>query len=266
MMKVGFIGAGNMAGAIIRGMVSGGFHGGDLLAYDPDAAKLALLFQECGVAPASSAEEAAEASDTVVLAVKPQVLPDVLPALGPILRRRDALVISIAAGKSLETLEKMAGGGLAMVRVMPNINAKVGEAMSAFCGNDRVTEEDKTTVRRIFQAVGQIVELEERLFSAFSVLSGCSPAYTLLYVDALAQAGVRCGIPKGMALDIAAQAALGTIRLLQESGEHPRALIDQVCSPGGTTVEGVCALQREGFENAVLEAARASFEKDRQLS
>ena len=152
-----------------------------------------------------------------------------------------------------------------LIRVMPNINAKVNESISAFCGNRLTEEGHKAVVRRIFEAVGEVIELEEKLFSAFSVIASCSPAYTLLYVDALAQAGVQFGIPKPLALKIASQAVLGTTRLLQETGEHPRALADQVCSPGGTTIAGVCSLQKDAFEAAVVAAAQASLDRDKQL-
>lgn len=264
-MKIGFIGAGNMAGAIIRGMVAGGFHGGDILVYDTDSTKMVTLFEDCGICICTSGAEVAAGADAVVFAVKPQVFPEVLPALSPTLHRHMPLVISIAAGKTLSYIEGMLGTGLPIVRVMPNIAAKVGEAMSAYCGNSQVKDAHGEIVRLIFEAVGEVIELKEDLFSAFSAIAGCSPAFTLLYVDALAQAGVKYGIPKAAALKIASQAVLGTTRLLQESGTHPRELADQVCSPGGTTIEGVCALQREGFEAAVLAAADACMEKDRKL-
>lgn len=264
-MKVGMIGAGNMAGAIVRGMVAGGFRGSDILVYDIDTAKQVALFEECGVCMAASAKEVVSGADAVVLAIKPQVFPDLLPVLAGTLQENRPLVISIAAGKTLSEIEGWTGAGLALVRVMPNINAKVGEAMSAFCCNTQVGDAQKAMVTAIFEAVGEVMELPEKSFSAFSVLAGCSPAYVLLYMDALAEAGVRYGIPKALSLRVAAQAVLGTARLLQESGEHPRALIDQVCSPGGTTIEGVASLQQNGFEAAVLEAAAASFEKDQRL-
>ena len=264
-MKLGFIGAGNMAGAIIRGMVAGGFRGRDIVAYDTDNAKLIRLFEDCGICMASSAAETAEQVDALVLAVKPQVFPAALPPLAPVLHRCGTLVISIAAGKSLASIEELLGAGLPVVRVMPNIAAKVGESMAAFCANAQVDEGQKSVVRLIFESVGEVVELEERLFSAYSALAGCSPAFTLLYIDALAEAGVRYGIPKVTALKIVSQAVLGTTRLLQETGEHPRVLIDQVCSPAGTTIEGVCALQDGGFESAVLAAVRESYEKDKAL-
>ena len=264
-MKIGFIGAGNMAGAIIRGMVAGGVRGGDILVFDVDTAKQVALFEECGVCMCGSAADVVAGVDAVVLAVKPQVFPAVLPPLADVLQDCRPLVISIAAGKSIAAIEELIGGGLPVVRVMPNINAKVGESMSAFCASDEVTDSQKDLVRRVFDAVGETVELAEHLFSAFSALASCSPAYTLLYIDALAESGVKYGIPKVLSLKMAAQAVLGTARLLQESGEHPRALADQVCSPGGTTIEGVIALQKNGFEAAVLEATRASMEKDQKL-
>ena len=181
-MKVGFIGAGNMAGAIIRGMVSGGFRGGDVLAYDVDSAKLMALFEDCGIRMCSSGREVAEEADAVVLAVKPQMFGEVLPPLAPALHGSRPLVISIAAGKTLHAIEELLGAGLPLVRVMPNLNAKVGEAMSAFCGNELVQEGHRNTVRMILESVGEAVELEEKQFSIFSVLSGCSPAYTLMYI------------------------------------------------------------------------------------
>ena len=254
-----------MAGAIIRGMAGGGFRGENIWVYDTDEDKLNALYEDCGITICPSGESVASGVDTLVLAVKPQVLPAVLPALSATLHRSRPLVISIAAGKTLASLEELLGEGLPLIRVMPNINAKVNESISAFCGNRLTEEGHKAVVRRIFEAVGEGIELEEKLFSAFSVIASCSPAYTLLYVDALAQAGVQFGIPKPLALKIASQAVLGTTRLLQETGEHPRALADQVCSPGGTTIAGVCSLQKDAFEAAVVAAAQASLDRDKQL-
>ncbi|HHV51192.1 MAG TPA: pyrroline-5-carboxylate reductase [Candidatus Avimonas sp.] len=264
-MKIGFIGAGNMGGSILRGMVSRGFNSKDIVVFDADSCKLSVLSRDFGITAASSAAEVCEESDVVILAVKPQILPNVLPELANILNSRKPLVISIAAGKTIQWIEELVGENLPVVRVMPNIAAKVGEGMAAFCCNARVTEEHKETVIGIFEAVGRIIELNENLFPAFTAIASCSPAFTLMYIDALAQAGVRYGIPKNVALEIAAQSVAGSARMLLETGEHPRALADQICSPGGTTIEGVCALHENGFENAVLAAVRASLEKDLRL-
>ena len=264
-MKVGFIGAGNMAGAIIAGMCADGFAGEDIWAYDPCADKLDALEASCGITVCPSGSAVASSVDVLVLAVKPQMLESVVPALRDALLRSEPLVVSIAAGKDIAFLEKLIGFELPVVRVMPNIAAKVGEAMSAYCGNAAVTEEHKASVRRILEACGAVTEMAESQFSAFSVLAGCSPAFTLQYIDALASAGVRYGIPKDKALEIVCQAVLGTARLLQESGIHPRQLADTVCSPAGTTIEGVVALQQAGFEGAVQAAAEASVRRDREL-
>lgn len=254
-----------MGSSILKGMVSNGFNGDDILVYEKDQAKLMMLNEVYGISMVSSAEQLCEKADTVILAVKPQILPSILPALAKVLAKRKPLIISIAAGKSIEWIEQLIGEGLPIVRVMPNIAAKVGEGMAAYCCNSSVTDKHKKSVLAIFKAVGKIIELDENLFPIFTAIAGCSPAFTLMYIDSLAQAGVRYGIPKNDALTIAAQSVIGATRLLQESAEHPRVLADQVCSPGGTTIEGVCALYENGFENAVLAAVRASFEKDAKL-
>ena len=164
--------------------------------------------------------------------------------------------------KTIAVIEGMLGAGLPIVRVMPNINAKVGEALSAYCGNEQVADDQYATVVSVLEAIGEAIAIEEKFFPLFSAMAGCSPAFHLLYIDAIARAGVKYGLPKDTSLKIAAQAVLGTVRLLQETGEHPAALIDQVCSPGGTTIEGVCALKDNGFESAVMQAIKASLEKD----
>lgn len=264
-MKIAFIGAGNMAGAIMRGMCRNSFAGADISAYDIDSDKTAALAEEWGVIAAGTSEAAIQDSDAVVLAVKPQMFARVLPPLKEILRQERPLIISIAAGKTLADIAAMVGDDHALVRVMPNICATVGTAVSAYTGNAQVTNEQKQLVVRIFDAVGRTMELEERYFSVFSAVASCSPAFTLLYIESLAQAGVKHGLPKAKALEIASQAVLGTAKLLQETGAHPHVLMDSVCSPGGTTIEGVCALQRNGLEAAVIAAVDASLEKDKKL-
>lgn len=264
-MTIGFIGAGNMGSSIIKGMVSGSFSSRDILVYDIDRVRVEQLQKDCGITAALSAKQVCEKASALILAVKPSTLQDILPALSDALNERKPLIISIVAGKTIEWIQGFVGGGLAIARVMPNIACKVGEGISAFCCNPHVHESGRKTVTDIFETVGRVIELDESLFPAFTAIAGCSPAYTLMYIDTLAQAGVRYGIPKGKAIEIAAQAVAGAARLLQKEAEHPRALADKVCSPGGTTIEGVCALCENGFENAVLAAVRASVEKDKKL-
>ncbi|MBQ9414381.1 MAG: pyrroline-5-carboxylate reductase [Clostridia bacterium] len=264
-MTIGFLGAGNMASAIVRGLSETGSVGTDIFVYDVDESKAMALFEDCGSWVCESAEQLVEKADVLVICIKPQVFPVALPPLREALAASHPLVISIAAGKTLTEIASFVGGSLPIVRVMPNVAAKIGEAVTAYCGNEWVTAADYELVARLFESVGTVLPLPEAQFGIFSVLASCSPAYTFLYMDALSEAGVLGGIPKETALKIVGQAVLGAARLMQETGEHPRVLADSVCSPGGTTIEGVKALQQAGFESAVLGAAAASLEKDKKL-
>ncbi|MDR2489066.1 MAG: pyrroline-5-carboxylate reductase [Desulfovibrio sp.] len=264
-MKHGFVGLGNMGLAIIKGMIdSRNYPPGDILAYDPYSAagRAAVAAMGVEVCPSLAAVAAA---DILLLAVKPQVMPSVLKDL----RASDLskkLIISIAAGRSLTFLQEGLGHGAAIIRVMPNINAKVGAAISAFAATSHCGEAHKDAVRALFATVGTIVELAEEHFSIFTAVAGSSPAFSYMYIDALARAAVRGGIPKAKALEIAASAVYGSAKMILEGNEHPFALVDQVCSPGGTTIEGVCRLQECGFESAVHKAVAAVALKDAQLA
>ena len=148
---------------------------------------------------------------------------------------------------------------------MPNINAKVQAAISAFCGNERATAEDKEFILDFCNAFGRGIEIAEKNFSIYSAIGGCSPAFAFMFIDSLARAAVKNGMTKADALETAAQAVLGSAKLILESDEHPWKLVDAVCSPGGTTIEGVCSLQESGFEAAVEKAVEASYNKDKRL-
>ncbi len=263
-MKYGFIGLGNMGSAIIAGMVrSGNFSSDSIYGFDKDAAKIAALESVCGLIAADSIETLCFTCDVVVLSVKPQMFPDVVPTVKTNIRP-EALVISIAAGKTLEYFKEKLHG-VAVARVMPNINALVGSATSAYCVNEHVTEQQKRYVEAIFKAVGTADELDEKLFSVFSALAGCSPAFTYLYIDALARAAVKHGMPRQQALGIAASAVFGSARMVMEDGSHPADLADRVCSPGGVTIEGVLTLRDKGFESAVHSAVDAMVAKDKNM-
>lgn len=266
-MNYGFIGAGNMAGAIIKGMTvgSGSFEGRDIFVYDLNASAAKSLADICKVNVCSSAEDVIASSDVLVLAVKPNVLPDVVTQLKNKIIEKSPLVISIAAGKTLEFLEGLIAKDFPIVRVMPNINAKVGCATSAFCTTETVSDEQKAIVKKLFSTVGAVTELSEKMFSIHSVIGGAAPAFAYLYIDALSRAAVKAGMPKKQALELTAQTVLGSAKMVLESGEHPWELIDQVCSPGGTTIEGVCSLEANGFETALCKAFDAVYEKDKRL-
>ena len=252
-MTIGFIGGGNMAGAIIKGLLAASlYRPEEVFVTDITLERSKDCAKRLGVAAADTAEALIEHADTVVLAVKPGVFPSLLPSIAPYLQEKNPLVISIAAGKTLGFIEEVLGFSPALVRVMPNINAKVGAAMSAFCANQQVTQEQKKLVARLFYAIGQVKELDEAFFPLFGVIAGSAPAFAYL-------------LQKQVALEIAAQTVLGSAKLILEGGEHPWALIDQVCSPGGTTIEGIAALQDAGFEAGVRKSVDAALEKDRRL-
>lgn len=263
-MKLGFIGAGNMANAIIRGIVEkAAVPTQDIFVYNRHPEKADLCKERYGVNSAPSLDDLIEQSDCIVLAVKPKEFPSLLPQIAE--KKKDLFLISIAAGKTIEEISSYFMSSPALVRVMPNINAKVGASMSAYCKNDFVTAEQEEFVNRVYSACGKIVYVEEEQFPIFSAVAGCSPAFAYLYIDSLARAGVKHGMNKKTALEIAAQTVLGSAKLILESGEHPWELIDQVCSPGGTTIEGVLSLQENGFETAITKAVDASFNKDKRM-
>ena len=261
-MKYGFIGLGNMAGAIIAGMAScGKFKNDYLYGYNRSQGKTLALKEKHGLIPCATAAEVAEKADVIVLAVKPQVLPEVMPELAKSVTK-DKTVISIAAGKSTSWYEERLPKGMPVVRVMPNINAVVKASVTAICGGKGATKDDIKIADGIFSAIGRIYHIDEDMFPAFCALGGASGAFVLLYIDALAEAGVRAGFARSMAEEIATAAVMGSGALAMDSGEHPIALMNKVCSPGGTTVEGVCKLKELGFETAIQQAFQAIVEKD----
>ena len=265
-MKTGFIGAGNMASAIMEGLVSSAcIAPQDLAVFDVDAGKAAALQAKYGLACCASARELAQSCDCVVLAVKPNVLVSVLQEICDIVREKRPLMLTIAAGKPLSFYSDTLGFAPRLVRVMPNINAVVGEAVTAYCGNECATADDLAFAAAFCGAFGKAMAMPETLFPVFGVVGGSAPAFAYLFIDALARAAVRYGMPREKALQISAQMALGSAKMVLDSGVHPQELIDRVCSPGGTTIEGIAALQRDGFEAALAEAVKAAVEKDKRL-
>lgn len=259
-MKIGFIGVGVMAGAMLRAALDAGFlKPADVIVYDkfPPAPE-----KFPGVTIAASAKELAAACDILQLGVKPQDLPALLEDISPALRP-GCLVISIAAGVPLAKITPYAPKA---VRLMPNINATVGQAMTAYCAADTVDGDELDFIKGYCECFGRAIALEEKHFSAFVALAGSAPAFVYLFIDELARAGVAAGLPKAQALAIAAQTAFGSAALVQQSGLHPYELIDRVCSPGGTTIAGVNKLREHGFAHAVSQAALAAYNRDRELS
>ncbi|MDO5080140.1 pyrroline-5-carboxylate reductase [Buchananella hordeovulneris] len=270
-MRIGFVGTGVMATAIVRGAVqSGRYAPGDIFLFDTAPAKAAGLAAAVGAQALASAAAVARACDLLVLAVKPHVILPVLSSLAAQWAERPPVVVSIAAGTPLAQLEEAAGPGVAVVRVMPNLAATLGEAMTAVAGGQHASAAQVAAVEDLFAAVGRTAQVPEAHFAAFTALAGSSPAFAFEFVDALARAGVIAGIPKDQAVVFAAQALAGAAQLVlaeaDAAGRSPATLVDQVCSPGGTTVAGMAALDAHGFRAAILAAARAVMTRDAELN
>ena len=265
MYKLGFIGCGNMATAIIGGSVSSEFLKGDqICVFDVDTQKADFLNKEYGVNVISTVGELAENCEFVVLAVKPQVFPTVLPQIKD--KLNNTTIVSIGAGKTLQYIGSFLENETPIIRVMPNINAKVGASMSAVCRNEIADEEAIRFVKGLCNSFGEVMELPESQFPLFGVIAGCSPAYSFMFIDSMAREAVKNGMKKDEALKICAQAVLGSAKMILEDKENnPWALINSVCSPGGTTIEGVAKLQEEKFDTAVMDAVKASLDKDKKL-
>lgn len=265
-MDIGFIGCGNMASAIIKGIVeSKVIKGENIYAYNPTESKTDNLAAKYGINKCKNAKEVVSFADYIVLAVKPNKISAVLNEINLELEKSNNVLISIAAGKTIEFIRDNLSHDNKIVRVMPNINAKVKESCTAYCANKKVTAGEKKKIEKIFGAVGTITEIDESMFPLFGVIAGCSPAFAYMFIDALARAAIKNGMKKDEALKFAAQSVYGSAKMISESDCHPFELIDRVCSPGGTTIEGVISLQKDGFESAVHNAVEAAVDKDKKL-
>ena len=253
-----FIGTGNMGGALARAVCQA-VGPENLLLYDLDGAKSGALARELGCR-AVTLQEAAGA-DCIFLGVKPHLVAPVLESLEP---ARHAVLVSMAAGVTLERLSQLAPGR-GILRIMPNTPVGIGAGVVLWCANELVSAPQQAAVTAALSPAGLVEQLEERLMDAATAVSGCSPAFTDLYIEALADGGVACGLPRDKALRLAAAAVAGTARLALESGLHPGVLKDAVCSPGGSTIQGVRALENHGFRAAAMEAVIAAAESSTKL-
>lgn len=262
-MVLALFGAGNMGTAIAAGLVGQNIlPGSQLLVYDLDQAKAKKLAGSCGASVLGQPQKARQAADTILLAVKPQDVSQALEQLGQL--GKGQLLISIAAGTSLALLRRLCGPDAGLARVMPNLPALVGFAASAVCFAD-ATEEQKELTLTFFKALGQVYELPETAFAAFTGLAGSGPAYVMQVIEALADGAVRMGMDRTVALPLAGQTVLGSAVYLQKSGLHPAQVKDQVSSPGGTTIEALAVLEKHGLRSALIEAVAAATEKAKKL-
>ena len=259
-MKIGFIGSGNMGGAIARGIVkSGVVPGKDVYLYDVLPAASAQLAGDIGGTAVDTPEELTSAAELFVLAVKPVYVKDALRACCKGLAGK--AVVSIVAGLSGAALAKQLPEGTRCLQTMPNTPAMVNEGVTALCEENTLTQEELDFVRRMFSAIGRVYTLPARLIEAESAVAGSGPAYAAMFIEAMADGGVLLGLPRAQAMEMAAQTLIGTAKMMLESGKHPGAIKDMVCSPGGTTIEAVRALEKGAFRASTIEAVVAAGEK-----
>lgn len=262
-MKYGFIGCGNMGGAVARAVCKGAGASNVLLA-NRTAAKAEKLAAELGCKTGTNAE-VAQNCDFIFLGVKPQMMEDLLDDLAPILSGRESFVlVTMAAGLSMARIRQMAGDAYPIIRIMPNTPVSLGEGMIQYCSDD-VPQEKMQEFLAAMQPAGQLDELDERMIDAASSVSGCGPAWAYQFIEALADGGVAAGLPRAKAQQYAAQMLLGSARMVLETGKHPGELKDAVCSPGGSTIQGVRLLEERAFRGAVMDAVLAAYEKTKEM-
>jgi pyrroline-5-carboxylate reductase len=263
--RIAFIGAGNMAEAMIRGLLAANVvPKTNIVGTGPRAARLEVLRSKYGVETTSDNLAATSSADIVVLSVKPQIMRRVLAQIAPAVKE-GALVLSVAAGVPTRVIEKYLGPHAHVVRAMPNTPALVDAGATAIAPGSRAQPEDLAQARAIFEAVGMVAEVEETLLDAVTGLSGSGPAYVFMIIEALADAGVKVGLPRYQAQSLAAHTVLGSAKLLIETGEHPGVLKDRVTSPGGTAIAGLHTLEEGGLRTTLINAVVAATERSRQL-
>lgn len=264
-MKIGFIGCGNMGSAMIGGILKKGvFAKEEIIVSNLTEEGSRRSREKLGVVTTMDNCEVVKNARIVILAVKPQFYEEVINEVKAFLTP-EHMVIGIAPGKTLAWLEEKCEQPLKVVRLMPNTPAQVGEGMTGACINERVTEEDLQEVLTITNSFGRTEVVPERLMDAVGAVSGCSPAYVFMFIEAMADAAVAQGMPRKQAYQFAAQAVLGSAKMVLETGMHPGELKDMVCSPAGTTIEGVRTLEKQGFRSAVFEALQACSDKGKRM-
>lgn len=257
-IPIGFLGAGQMATALAKGWLGSGLLDAERsTAADPYAAATQLFRTKTGLTTAASNRDVLTQTDVLVLAVKPQILPNLLEEIRPHLEPRH-LLISIAAGVQIREFEARLGSQTRIVRVMPNTPALLGASAAGYSANAAATADDLALVGRLFSAVGVAYALPEGQLDAVTGLSGSGPAFVYVLIEAMADGGVRMGLPREVALKLAAQTVLGSARMVLETGQHPGQLKDAVASPGGTTIAGLHALERGGLRASIMDAIEAA--------
>ncbi|MED3125358.1 pyrroline-5-carboxylate reductase [Bacillus wiedmannii] len=264
--QIGFIGCGNMGMAIIGGMLNKKIvSANNIICSDLNTTNLKHASEKYGVTTTTDNNEVAKNADILILSIKPDLYASVINEIKEVIKN-DVIVVTIAAGKSIKSTEEAFAKKLKIVRVMPNTPALVGEGMSALYPNEMVTEKDLEDVLNIFTSFGQAEIVSEKLMDVVTSVSGSSPAYVYMIIEAMADAAVLDGMPRNQAYKFAAQAVLGSAKMVLETGIHPGELKDMVCSPGGTTIEAVAILEEKGLRTAIISAMQRCTQKSVELS
>ncbi len=264
-MKLGFIGTGNMAGAIMGGIIKNEiFKPEEIIGADISGAGRQRAKETYGIHVTDNNKKAASEAEVLVLSVKPQYYVETIAEIRDYVRE-DQIIITIAPGKTLSWLGEQFGKSVKIVRTMPNTPALVGEGMTAACVNEYVTEEERAYALKILSSFGKVEFVPENLIDAVVAVSGSAPAYVFMFIEAMADAAVAEGMPRAQAYQFAAQAVYGSAKMVMETGKHPGELKDMVCSPAGTTIEAVAVLEERGLRSAVIEAMRVCAEVSRTM-
>jgi len=259
-MKYGFIGCGNMGGAIARALSK---RTTDFAITDRSGKAIALAAEiPCGY---SSSEEIAANCDRLFLAVKPQMMAGVLEKLSPILQKKKPVLITMAAGLTMAQIQSMVGCDLPVIRIMPNTPVAVGMGLTLYCSNELVAPGVLADFLSDMEYSGQLDPVEEKLFDAAGTVSGCGPAYLYMFIEAMADGAVACGVPRAKAMQYAAATMMGAAKMVLETGKHPGQLKDEVCSPGGSTIAGVKALEDGAFRSTVINCVMAATKRNSEL-
>ena len=258
-MKIGFIGLGNMAGTICQGLIKSDFiDSSEVYGYDINSQQLMMFEQDFGIHVCSSEQDVVKNCDYLVMGVKPNVVESVISKIKSVIDQQ--VIVSIVAGYGNDKYEELLPGTHHLT-IMPNTPAKVLEGTTLFEKDNTLTAEELNYVQTMFESIGEVYLIENYQMVAGGALSGCGPAFVYMFIEALADGAVRCGMPRKQAYIFAAQAVKGAASMVLETGEHPGVLKDQVCSPAGTTIAGVAALEETGFRNAVLKGCEAVYKK-----
>jgi len=260
MYTFGFIGIGNMGYAILKGLLNS-YSADEIIITDVNKERAEEVARETGVSVAGSNAELANKAKYVVLAIKPQFFDGVLKNIENVITE-DKVIISIAPGKSIDFIKEKLNYKPKVVRAMPNTPALIGEGMTGVCYDKKELYVDEIeTIEKFFKSFGKMEEISENLIGAVTAVSGCSPAFVYMFIEALADSGVKYGLTRDMAYKLASQTVLGSAKMVLETGKHPGELKDMVTSPGGATICGVCALEEAGFRNSIMKASDACVER-----